>query len=93
MLKNGQTYNRKIFKIRLPISQPCAWKGYKNFVHKEVILREINKRFSIYFHQLQANIFQMLTHWMPKLPLYKNQSIDSLYKSIDWFLYDANSGA
>ena len=28
------------------------------------------------------------THLMPVLPSYRNQSIDLLWKSIDWFLYD-----
>ena len=27
---------------------------------------------------------------MPAFPSYKNQSIDLLYKSIDWFLYEGN---
>ena len=27
---------------------------------------------------------------MPKLPTYRNQSIDLQSKSIDWFLYDGN---
>ena len=31
---------------------------------------------------------QFLTHIMPVLPSYRNQSIDLLYKSIDWFLYN-----
>ena len=26
------------------------------------------------------------------LPSYRNQSIDLLYKSIDWFLYEGNTG-
>ena len=29
---------------------------------------------------------------MPVLPAYRNQSIDLLYKSIDWFLYEGNTG-
>ena len=29
---------------------------------------------------------------MPVLPSYRNQSIDFLYKSIDWFLYEGNTG-
>ena len=29
---------------------------------------------------------------MPVLPSYRNQSIDLLCKSIDWFLYDGNTG-
>ena len=29
---------------------------------------------------------------MPVLPLYKNQSLDSQSKSIDWFLYEGNTG-
>ena len=28
----------------------------------------------------------VLTHEKPKLPLYRKQSIDLLFKSIDWFL-------
>ena len=29
---------------------------------------------------------------MPKLPSYRNQSIDLQSKSIDWFLYEGNTG-
>ena len=29
---------------------------------------------------------------MPVLPSYRNQSIDLLCKSIDWFLYEDNTG-
>ena len=29
---------------------------------------------------------------MPKLPSYRNQSIDLFSKSIDWFRYDGNFG-
>ena len=29
---------------------------------------------------------------MPVLPSYKNQSIDLLYKSVDQFLYEGNTG-
>ena len=28
---------------------------------------------------------------MPVLPSYKNQSLDLLRKSIDWFLYEGNT--
>ena len=33
-----------------------------------------------------------LTLTMPKLPPYRNQSIDLQNKSIDWILYDGNFG-
>ena len=33
-----------------------------------------------------------LTHYVPVLPSYRNQSIDLLCKSIDWFLYEGNTG-
>ena len=33
-----------------------------------------------------------LTHLMPVLPSYRNQSIDLQSKSIDWFLYEGNTG-
>ena len=33
-----------------------------------------------------------LTHETPKLPSYRNQSIDLLCKSTDWFLFDGNFG-
>ena len=33
-----------------------------------------------------------LTHYMPVLPSYRNQSIDLMWKSIDWFLYEGNTG-
>ena len=34
----------------------------------------------------------ILTHEMPVLPSYRNQPIDLLCKSIDWFLYEGNIG-
>ena len=33
-----------------------------------------------------------LTHSVPVLPSYRNESIDLLCKSIDWFLYEGNTG-
>ena len=33
-----------------------------------------------------------LTHEVPVLPSYRSQSIDLLCKSIDWFLYEGNTG-
>ena len=33
-----------------------------------------------------------LTHYVLVLPSYRNQSIDLLCKSIDWFLYQGNTG-
>ena len=32
--------------------------------------------------------FIVVTHFSPVLHLYKNQSFDLPYKSIDWFLYE-----
>ena len=34
-----------------------------------------------------------LTHQVPVLPSYRNQSIDLLGKSMDWFLYKGNTSA
>ena len=34
-----------------------------------------------------------LTHQVPVLPSYRNQSIDLLCKSMDWFLYKGNTSA
>ena len=34
---------------------------------------------------------QSLTHLMPVLPSYRNQSIDLQSKSIDWFLYEGGT--
>ena len=33
-----------------------------------------------------------LTHEIPALPSYRNQSFDLLCKLIDWFLYEGNTG-
>ena len=33
-----------------------------------------------------------LTLQRPMFPSYRNQSVDLLYKSTDWFLYDGNIG-
>ena len=30
--------------------------------------------------------------YFPELPSHRNQSTDLLYKPIDWFLYEANTG-
>ena len=32
------------------------------------------------------------THWIPKLPSYRKQSINLQSKSMDWFLCDGNFG-
>ena len=34
-----------------------------------------------------------LTHQVPVLPSYRNQSIDLHSKSIYWFLYEGNTGS
>ena len=47
------------------------------------------------FEHIQNNIFFSflnLTHYVPVLPSYINQSIDSDNKYIDWFLYEGNTG-
>ena len=33
-----------------------------------------------------------LTHSVSVLPSYRNQSIDLMCKSVDWFLYEGNAG-
>ena len=33
-----------------------------------------------------------LTHEVPVFPSYRNQQIDLYCKSIDWFLYEGNTG-
>ena len=40
----------------------------------------------------QDNLRDTLTNKTPKFLSYRNQSIDLLCKSIDWFLYDCNFG-
>ena len=52
-------------------------------------------RFLFYFKNteiLDAVLIELilLTHYTPKVPSYRNQSIDLQNKSIDWFLYDGN---
>ena len=42
--------------------------------------------------QKQIILFWSLTQWVPVLRSYKNQSIDLLCKSIDWFLYEGSTG-
>ena len=34
-----------------------------------------------------------LTHLVLVLPSYRNQSTDLLCKSVDWFLYESNTGS
>ena len=41
---------------------------------------------------LSTGDYYCLTHYVPLLPSYRNQSIDLLCKSIDWFLYEGNTG-
>ena len=41
---------------------------------------------------VRASLLLALTHQTPKLPSYRNELIDLLYKSIEWFLYDGNFG-
>ena len=64
--------------------EPVTQQKSTNDVSKELVLLSC----------VQNNTFMrlvaFLTHETPKLPLYRNQSIDLLYKSIDWFLYDGN---
>ena len=38
------------------------------------------------------NFVSILTHQTPVLPSYRNQSIDLRSKSVDWFLYENNTG-
>ena len=46
--------------------------------------------------QTKKNIFKVnntvLTHYVPTLPSYRNQSIDLHNKSVEWFLYKGNTG-
>ena len=68
----------------------CVWLFYyfnfeRNYVLKSKILCILlNKNINL------NNI--TLTHSVPLLPSYRNQSIDVLCKSIDWFLYEGNTG-
>ena len=55
--------------------------------------------FLLDFHLTHADIQKIICvhqliifFLMPKLPSYRNQSIDLQSKSIDWFLYDGNLG-
>ena len=41
---------------------------------------------------LEEHLSFTLTHYVPVLPSYRNQSIDLLCKSIDWFLYEGSTG-
>ena len=41
---------------------------------------------------LSENFVFVLTHQVPVLPSYKNQSIDLPCKSVDWFQYEGNTG-
>ena len=46
-------------------------------------------------HPFLHNLLFLLTrlsHKMPVLPSYRNQSIDLHSKSIEWFLYEGNTG-
>ena len=55
--------------------------SFKNYVTKDLLT--LSGRISGY---------NILNHYTPKLPSYRNQSIDLQIKSTDWFLYDGNYG-
>ena len=55
---------------------------------KKVVNREISLVVYLFcVSKEMVCVLHLLTHSTPKLPSYKNQSIDLLWKSIDWFLY------
>ena len=50
-------------------------------------------RITFFYYCLQHyEITVLLTHEMQMLSSYRNQSIDLDSKSIDWFLYEGNTG-
>ena len=51
------------------------------YIHRDIFL-DYDKIIDIYASKYPRRV--------PKLPSYKNQSIDLQSKSIDWFLYDGN---
>ena len=48
--------------------------------------------FPAYTNREGNNNVMPLTHEVPVLPSYRNQLIDLHSKSIDWFLYEGNTG-
>ena len=60
---------------------------YKTKAFRDVNVSDINEMYklSIFYR----GVFNPL---MPVLPSYRNQSIDLHSKSIDWFLYEGNTG-
>ena len=50
--------------------------------------------FDVFRMYIERTVAQndLLTHSTPKMPSYRNQSINLQRKSIDWFLYHSNFG-
>ena len=46
----------------------------------------------IYKEKVVFNIKKNLAYFSLVLPLYRNRPIDLLFKSVDWFLYNGNTG-
>ena len=61
----------------------------KKMKYKKVIMKLLVRPWIAWYHRCN---FMSLTHKMPVFPSYRNQSIDFLCKSIDWFLYEGNTG-
>ena len=52
-----------------------------------------NHKIDIWFDKKQSFTYIILTHKLPVMPSYRrNESIDLHSKSIDWFLYEGNTG-
>ena len=50
------------------------------------------KEVNLYWDLCNGNLTLVLTHQMPVLPLYRNQSINLHSNSIEWFLYKGSTG-
>ena len=65
--------------------------GVKYF-HKNASLKMFYWVLNTPFITLSSSLPIYLTHKVPVLPSYRNQSLDLLCKSIDWFRYAGNTG-
>ena len=70
--------------------QKSRTEGGKKEISLGAWIRSHDGDISSWFHIVLIITFALL--FTRKLPSYKNQSIDLLCKSIDWFLYDRNFG-
>ena len=97
---SGQTSQRWIRKFTTHV-RPTSQMHWSEYIGGHCLVANFELRWNWNVRVWKLSSFKywvcglaklVLTHQMPKLSLYRNQSIDLLYKWIDWCLYDGNFG-